>query len=994
MSARISLKKTIVLFSILIGCVPLLLSGALFIHLFSGTLETEISQRNLVAARALGGEINRFLMDYRSLLEYASDRMNQEDGNLTDAWQNRLEDMLRRYDLFNCLKILDASAKVLVIAPHQPAMLGIDFSGHAFVQQALSTGAPAWSDVYLSATSGSPTISLAVPFRHGIVIGDMNLDILNATTQKIQTGTGSYAVVVDRTGVIISHPDHELVDQRLNVRNLSFIRAGLEGREGTFDYFFRGAEKIGSVARIPETGWLSTVVQPREEAFAAVTRMKSLLWTTTISIAMVMMIFSAWMHQKTIFPLLRLGRIVRRISNAEYDFQPMPESFIEIDQLSDAFQKMARAIAEREAALERNREAITRSEKELRRLYDSVSDLIYTHDLEGHILSANKAMSDVLGYDPAEIIGRSITEAMKPELHSFFRSHYLDRFQKHPSQKGVFSCFDRTGGKLYVEYASILVTDEDGRPFVTGIGRNVTERILAERSLRLQEARIEAILEAMPTPLAAYDTHGKLQFTNAAFSRIFGWSMEELQSNVVPFVPESEKEITRSKIRELYKTGKPGILETKRLTRQGSTIDVLISAALIHDKQGKAEGMVACFLDLTEKKKLEAGLIHAQKMEAIGTLAGGIAHDFNNLLMVIGGNTSLMMLDLANDERMMRRLRDIERNVRQGAGLTRQLLGFAKGGKYEVQSIDFNELIREHDEVFQRTRKDIRIEEHLQPGLPTVAADRSQMEQILMNIYINAGHAMPQGGVIRVSTGSLDIDADRAARFQVRAGRYVCIRIADTGIGMDETIRKRIFEPFFTTKEKGRGTGLGLASVYGIVQNHGGFIEVESELHRGTTFSVCFPATAVEAGSVAQPTETPLTASRAGGQKTILLVDDEEMVRDIGAQLLKHLGHRAITAESGQRALELYRENRGVIDLVILDMIMPGMPGGAVFDRLKEMDPDARVILSSGYSIDGDAQAILYRGCRGFLQKPFSIERLSRTLSQAFSDTQGQHPEG
>jgi CheY-like chemotaxis protein len=222
----------------------------------------------------------------------------------------------------------------------------------------------------------------------------------------------------------------------------------------------------------------------------------------------------------------------------------------------------------------------------------------------------------------------------------------------------------------------------------------------------------------------------------------------------------------------------------------------------------------------------------------------------------------------------------------------------------------------------------------------------------------------------------------------------VCVRISDTGIGMDEATRKRIFEPFFTTKEKGRGTGLGLASVYGIVQNHGGFIEVESRPMEGSTFSVYLPATDVKTQPAAHTAQDPAAKARVEVQKTILLVDDEEMVRDVGAQLLEHLGHRVITAASGQEALERYRQNDGEIDLVILDMIMPGMSGGAVFDRLKEIDPEVRVILSSGYSIDGDAQAILDRGCHGFLQKPFSIERLSRTLGHAFSGSPGPHPEG
>ncbi|MEW6260059.1 MAG: PAS domain S-box protein [Thermodesulfobacteriota bacterium] len=985
MKGRVSFRNTIVLFSIAIGCVPLLLTGALFIHVSTNTLKQEIEQRNLVAARSLAGEINRLLIDYRSVLEYVADRMGEEASGQLERWNDRIDAVRRRYPLFNDLTILNRQGRVETSSPWNSWMIGTDFSGHSFVRDALSKARPVWSDVYLSVKTGSPTISIAVPSLHGLIVGDLNLDILQDTTRKMTTGIGSYAVVVDRTGVIIAHPRRDFIEQRLNVRDLGFVHAGLQGKEGTYDYMFMGEEKIGSVSGIPETGWLSTVVQSRQEAFASIAQMNSMLWTATITVAMILMILSAWMHQKIISPLIHLNTIARKVSEGQYTFETVPSSFEEVDALADAFHTMAQTISDRETSLRESQLYAQRSERRLRLLYDSVSDLIYSHDLDGRLLSANKAMADLLGYDPGSMIGETISNAMKPELHDLFRSDYLERFRTQPSQQGTFSCYDSFGNQRYIEYASTLVTDEEGRTYVTGIGRNVTERILNERALRRQDARIQAILKAMPTPLAAYDKKGRLQFTNAAFANVFGWSMEELQGRRVPFVPESERAVTLSKIRELYETGQPGILETRRLTKEGRTLDVLISAALIRDAEGNTEGMVACFLDLTEKKRLEAELLQAQKMEAIGTLAGGIAHDFNNLLMVIQGNVSLMMLDLSPDHPIMRRLEDISRNVQQGADLTRQLLGFAKGGKYDARSIDVNKLIREHDVVFQRTNKGHTIEEDLASDLPAITADRGQMEQVLMNLYINAVQAMPDGGTISIATTCEIIDTRKASGFKVQPGRYVCIRIRDTGIGMDEKTQQRIFEPFFTTKEKGRGTGLGLASVYGIVRHHGGFIEVESEPTKGTTFYIFLPASDAPPADDLEPSEQTITLQKARIARTILLVDDEPMVRDVGNQLLKHMGYEVIEAEGGQQAIERYAAERGRIDGVILDMIMPGMPGGAVFDRLKEMDPDVRVILSSGYSIDGEAQAILDRGCRGFLQKPFTIKQLTEALEQLFA---------
>uniref|UniRef100_A0A7C4RHH9 histidine kinase n=1 Tax=Desulfatirhabdium butyrativorans TaxID=340467 RepID=A0A7C4RHH9_9BACT len=986
MSRQRSLKHTIVVFSILIGCVPLLLTGAYVVHLFSGTLKQEIEQRNLMAARSLAGEINRLLIDYRSFLEYCADQQVFKPGEPVQHMTNKLNDIKRLFPLFDGITLLDGKGKVVTSSSENVFLIGTDFSGHPFVREAFSKNRIVWSDVYLSSTKGSPTVSIALPYQNGLILADLNLDVLQDTTRKMNTGIGSYAVVLDRTGIIIAHPRKEFVEQRLNVRNLAFVQAGLRGEEGTFDYEFMGEEKIGSVVGIPETGWLSAIVQPRKEAFATVERMKSMLWTVTITVVILMMIVSAWMHQKMMVPLLHLEGIARRISEGEYAFEWLPQRFVEFDALSQAFQAMTQAISDREVHLQESRRAVEKSERQLRLLYNSVSDLVYSHDLEGKILSANKAMSDLLGYDPDTIVGEVITHAMKPEHHPLFHSDYLERFKEMPTQRGTFSCFDRFGNQRYVEYASTLVTDEDGRTYVTGIGRNVTERILSERALRRQDARMRAVLRAMPTPLAAYDTKGRLQFTNPAFTRVFGWTLEELSGKPVPFVPDSEKAITLAKIKELYATGKPGILETRRFTRDGRTVDVLISAALIQDAEGKTEGMVACFLDLTEKKRLEAELLQAQKMEAIGTLAGGIAHDFNNLLMVIQGHVSLMMLDLEADHPMMRRLEDISRNVNQGADLTRQLLGFAKGGKYDVRPIDFNRLIREHDAVFQRTQKGHVILEQLTEGVPSVMADRGQMEQILMNLYINAVQAMPSGGTITVATSRERVDPAKAAALNVRPGTYVCIRVSDTGIGMDEKTRQRIFEPFFTTKEKGRGTGLGLASVYGIVRNHGGFIEVESRPMHGTTFTVYLPATDERSAEDSKPSQRCNGFEKAKACGTLLLVDDEPMVREVGAQLLQHLGYEVIQAGGGKDALERYAAEGDRIDGVILDMIMPGMSGGVVFDQLKEMDPDVRVVLSSGYSIDGEAQAILDRGCRGFLQKPFSLHQLREVLDRVLSD--------
>ncbi|HEB50099.1 MAG TPA: response regulator [Desulfobulbus sp.] len=380
-----------------------------------------------------------------------------------------------------------------------------------------------------------------------------------------------------------------------------------------------------------------------------------------------------------------------------------------------------------------------------------------------------------------------------------------------------------------------------------------------------------------------------------------------------------------------------------------------------------------------ERKSLEEQLFQAQKMEAIGTLAGGIAHDFNNLLMLIQGHASLMMLSPGPDADHQDRIEGIQDAVRRGAELTSQLLGFARGGKYEVLPTDLNTIVEKSACMLARTGQGIRIHRRYDPHLPAIEVDRGQIEQVLVNILLNAWQAMPLGGELYLETRTMKLDPDSAEPLGIKAGRFVRTSVSDTGTGMKPEVLKRIFEPFFTTRKSDGGSGLGLASAYGIIRNHGGAIHVESQPGRGSTFHVYIPASS----AAPEPLEEKTPASGiVQGTGTILLVDDEVMILDVGATILKLAGYRVLQAESGGEAIDLYRKQGDSIDLVILDLIMPDLHGGAVFDRIREMNPRARILLSSGYSIEGHAAAILERGADGFIQKPYGTTELSAMVHQ------------
>jgi len=376
---------------------------------------------------------------------------------------------------------------------------------------------------------------------------------------------------------------------------------------------------------------------------------------------------------------------------------------------------------------------------------------------------------------------------------------------------------------------------------------------------------------------------------------------------------------------------------------------------------------------------MAAQVQQAQKMEAIGTLAGGIAHDFNNLLMAIQGNISLLMLNKEPHHRDTSYLKNIETAVQRASELTRQIVGFARGGKYEARVIDLNQVLAKTADMFGRSRKEVTVHTQLQRDLWPVEADQSQIEQVLLGMFVNAWQAMPEGGDLRLTTANAVMEPqDPQKPPDAAAGRYACITIVDTGIGMEPSVQARIFEPFFTTKTVSQATGLGLSSAFGIIKNHRGFISVQSQPDRGSIFRVFLPA-------VNQESTTPFPTAQPPAGKTdhtVLLIEDEDIVAEVGRKMLQRLGYRVLVARSGAEALALYAQHQAEIDLIILDMIMPGMGGGAVFDRLRSINPETPVLLSSGYSLDGQALDILKRGCRGFIQKPFNIEQLKQKISE------------
>ncbi len=1092
--------------ALLVAVLPLALFGTIAVRIFSERIEQEIDNKNIEIAKALSGEIDRFLVQSYHLLQIANDLadLSKEDSALP-APAKLIQMMKRRVDVLERIELIDLQGKILHIAPLQQTDNELPDLDRSFCQEALTLNHPVFSETYLS-RNGAPFIAVALPGKHSVAVGHLKLAWLRAITGKMIIGEGGYAVVVDRFGYPIAHPEERLVAKHVSLRDLEPIRRALAGETGTFRFVHQDTKMIGTTAIISRTGWIVMVCQPEMNAFAAVATMRKMLLLGMVVIGLLAMAFAFVMAKKPLNSLFRLVGVTRQVARGDYRIADVPATYPEIDSLANAFQMMAGEIATREDALtqtkERYRDLVEGSfdgifiqkgtkiiftnrrlcemlgyneneligldhwliyhpdyqevtknralarlrgedaplryevkllrrdgssfygeisaravkveeeagiqvwvrdiseqkgaeeqralfERRFLELYNSVSDLIYTQDLQGRFLSANKAMSDLFGYTHDEFIGLKASDFMDPKWAALFEQDYLEKIKKQNGEiSGVTSYFAKDGRKFYLEWRSVLVKPADGEPFISGIGRDVTERILSERALREKEQNISAILYATPSPLAAYDSRGDVLFINPAFTEVFGWTLEELKGKKPPFLPQDQQEKIERLIRELYSRReiKPMTMETTGLTKDGRLLNIFLSASLIVGRQGSPTGIVVSLADITQRKKLEEHLQQTQKLEAVGELAAGIAHDFNNLLMGIQGNVSLLLLDIKPGNPFYERLEHVEEFIRQGADLTGRLLGFARAGKYEVKIYNLNEIVADVLKLFGATKKEIRITQNLNEAPCPVEVDRIQIQQVLMNLFVNASQAMPAGGDLTVSTETVFLSDDVVGGRGVKAGRYVKVSVQDTGIGMDEETRKRIFDPFFTTKRAQKSSGLGLASVYGIVKNHGGFIDVYSEKGKGSVFIFYLPAAGP--GNVAEFETSEKNERLIPGQGTILLVDDERTIVDVGREMLEILGYDVITAQSGQEAIEKFSRAKTQngeakkIDLVILDMIMPSMSGEAVFAELKKADPEVNVLLSSGYSASGRAAELLSMGCRGFIQKPFTMEQLSKKVSE------------
>jgi two-component system cell cycle sensor histidine kinase/response regulator CckA len=631
----------------------------------------------------------------------------------------------------------------------------------------------------------------------------------------------------------------------------------------------------------------------------------------------------------------------------------------------------------------RAEEARKESEERYRELFENANDIIFTIDLAGKFTSINKAAEKITGYTLEEALTMNISSVVAPEflgtaLQMLSRRDLGDRRTRFELE---IVCKD--GGRAALEF-SPRVLSRDGKPVgIQGIARDTTERKRAEEKLRVSEEMFKVLSDQSPLGKALIDGQGRYEYVNPVFEAMFGYALQDLPTGAEWFRaafpdPAKRKEAVKVWKEDLAHVGigesRPRIFDV--VCKGGVSKTILFRPVALEGNR-----QLVIYEDITERRRMEAQLQQATKMEAVGRLAGGVAHDFNNLLTVITGYSELLLQRIGKESPMRGELEEIQQAGERAASLTQQLLAFSRKQIIEPKVVKLDHLVAEMHKMLARLiGEDVALQATTGKSLGSVKIDPVQFQQILVNLVVNARDAMPGGGKIVIETANADLDkAYCATHSYVTPGRYVMLAVSDTGHGMSDDVKAHIFEPFFTTKERGKGTGLGLSTTYGAVKQSGGSIEAYSEVGIGTTFKIYLPRVGEEA---AKPAGEILPIHLPGGTETVLLVEDEENVRNLGVRILKDLGYKVMQARNGDEALVVAMGCEERIDLLLTDVVMPGMSGSDLATRLVLAHPETKVLFTSGYTDD----AIVHHGVLDegvlFIGKPYSREGLARKVRE------------
>jgi len=645
--------------------------------------------------------------------------------------------------------------------------------------------------------------------------------------------------------------------------------------------------------------------------------------------------------------------------------------------------------------IHRMRRRLIRGEELFRLISENAADMIAVVDMEGKRIFNSFSYERVLGYSLEELGKSSSFEQIHPEDRDKVRHAAEEARRTGVGTPLEYRVRHKDGTWLVLESTASVIRNSKGDPEnLVIVNRDVTERKRSAEALRQSEASFRSVVVDAPYGIYRASLSGELVLVNSALEKMLGYSSQEellrtnLASGVYRYALEHQKLNEMLLHQESFKD-----LEVEWKRKDGAPITVRCSGCSIRDETSAVAYVEVFAEDVTERRTLERQLRMAQKMEAVGRLTGGIAHDFNNLLGVIIGYSQVLKRSLGSDHTSFEHAQEIEKAGQRAVSLTRQLLAFSRQQVLEPVVLNLNTLVSDMEKMLPRLiGEDIALQLQLDTSLSQVKADPSQIEQVILNLTVNARDAMPDGGKLIIQTANVTLDTAYTREHPgSRPGSYVMLRVTDTGTGIDPEIQSQIFEPFFTTKERDKGTGLGLATVYGVVKQSGGYIAVDSEKGKGASFSVYLPLLAQPAAASTAPALTAPVNTR--GSETILLVEDAEPLRKLAEMFLKESGYCILSAADGQQALQTARQHPGPIHLLLTDVVMPGMNGRVLGERLAPSQPGMKVLYMSGYTDTFIAGHGVLEAGTHLLHKPFTEETLTRKVREIL-DSNRNSPSG
>lgn len=925
--------------------------------------------------------------------------------------EDRLKNLLAIFPKFeNGMFLLDADGVLWADYPPHPDVRGKNFSFRQYFKQTIEEERGIVGVPYRSARTGEPVLTFTAPLRGSSsqVVGILgcSVQLLSSTAlgsiQRTKIGESGYVYIYDKTRLMILHPHEDRVLKRDVPRGINkLFDAAIGGFEGAGETVnSRGIPMLLSLRQIPNTNWIIGAQQPKREAFAPIARARGRILVWMLVAVMAAGLVAALAIQRITKPLAKLRdavvQLIGESSGREAEIRSQKADLVkELEAIKggDEIGELALTFKDMSQRLEHTMGALTRSANEWRRTVDSVPDAIFILDENLRIQRLNRSAARLWNVEFKEAIGRHCYELM----------HGTDSPPGYCPHQGTLSTGKQTAveadepllQKVFEMTVTPIVKDGRGINGTVHVARDITQRKRAHEALKESEEKYRGIFENSVVGLFQSTPQGRFISVNPTMARMLGYaSPEELVSSISDIATQlyvNPQE--RQRCQQLI--GAMGHVENYKFKvrrRDNSQIWVSESTRAHVDQDGDIilyEGIV---IDITEQKKLEEQLRRSQKMESIGNLAGGIAHDFNNLLFPIVGFAELLQEDLHPGSQEYENAREILEAGKRGRDLVKQILAFSRQSERQTKPVRLQQIVTEVLKLGRSTiPANIEIAQHLQSDCGFVMADPTQLHQIAMNLITNAYHAVETtGGEISIQLMETMLGSDDLADTSLEPGHYVRLSVFDTGCGIEPAQIDKIFEPYFTTKEQGKGTGLGLAVVYGIVKEYHGEIKVYSEVGKGTAFHVYLP---LMKKSCNEAVSIENMQNYRSDNEQILLVDDEEANVRLIKRNLEHLGYRVTARVNSLEALEAFRANPDAFDLVFTDMTMPNMTGTQLANELTKIRPDIPILLCTGFSecISRDsAEAV---GIKGFLMKPVAKSELAYKVREVLDAVKRPAPE-